>query len=1069
MESIRHYLTEVEHQFKSGIAREHAYRPNLYTLLNSLAPDVLVINDPARIECGAPDYILTRKNIPLGYIEAKDLGNPLDNKAYKEQFDRYRQSLPNLIITNYLTFQFYCDGEKVVETSIGEIKGNKIILLPDNFKNFQDLITDFVAYAGQTITSSSKLANMMAGKARLMANVLGEALTADETSEANTTLQQQLLAFREILIHDITPKEFADIYAQTIAYGMFAARLHDPSLEDFSRKEAAELIPKTNPFLRKLFQYIAGYDLDPRIDWIVDALADIFRATDVAFLMKDFGKTTQRNDPFLHFYETFLAEYDPKLRKSRGVWYTPEPVVNFIVQAVDDILKTEFGIKDGLADTSQTTIKIKTDKKDARTKSGYTEIEKQVHRVQILDPATGTGTFLAEIAKLIHEKFAGQQGAWSSYVQDHLMPRLNGFELLMAPYAMAHLKLELLLSETGYTPGKGKEQRLRVFLTNSLEEHHPDTGTLFATWLAQEASEANHVKRDTPVMVVLGNPPYSGHSSNKGEWIEELLKDYKQEPGGGRLQEKNPKWLNDDYVKFIRYGQHFIEKNGEGVLAYINNHSFLDNPTFRGMRWHLLTTFDKIYIIDLHGNSKKNEVCPDGSPDKNVFDIQQGVSINLMLKTNSKRKQQLADVFHYDLYGTRKLKYDYLWEHGLKQIKFNKLELPAPLYLFAQKNFDVQRRYNDGFQINKLFPVNSVGIVTARDDFSIQYKPDDVKKVITNFMSMDDESARQYFQLGKDVRDWKVKLARKDLTESGFDFKNRLVPISYRHFDIRYTYYTGKSKGFHCMPRGEVMRHFLEGYNVGLVAPRQTKETLGGFITKYIIGHKIFSAYDINNVFPLYLYSEESMQSDLITNGQNRKPNLEPKIVEQIANKLSLRFLPEKEKTKETFSPIDLLDYIYAILHSPKYRETYKEFLKVDFPKVPYPSDTDIFWQLVALGSELRQLHLLESPKVMQFITTYSVSGDNQVTRSIGKNDYKITDHKHEIGQVWINDIQYFDGVPKLAWEFYIGGYQPAQKWLKDRKGRTLDHNDIFHYQKIIVALIETIRLMQQIDKILNI
>lgn len=403
---------------------------------------------------------------------------------------------------------------------------------------------------------------------------------------------------------------------------MFAARLADPSLESFTRGEAMFLIPKSNPFLRQLFSYVAGPELDERIAWIVDSLADIFRACDIRKILEDFRKKSGQ-DPMIHFYETFLGEYNPKLRKARGVYYTPEPVVKFIVRSVDEILKTEFGLDQGLADTSKVEISYE-------NPNGKGKIKEKVHRVQILDPAVGTGTFLCEVIKQIHAKFANQQGVWNSYVDEHLIPRLHGFEFLMAPYAMCHLKLEMLLAETGHKPQK--DQRLNVYLTNSLEEPHPDTQTLFASWLSHEAEEANRVKRDCPVMVVIGNPPYAGHSANKGEWIENLLQEYKKEPDGSPLKEKNPKWLNDDYVKFMRYSQHFIEKNGQGIVAMITNHSFLDNPTFRGMRSSLMKTFDKIYVLDLHGNSKKKETAPDGSKDENVFDIQQGVAISIFIK-----------------------------------------------------------------------------------------------------------------------------------------------------------------------------------------------------------------------------------------------------------------------------------------------------------------------------------------------------------------------------------------------------------------------------------------------------
>ncbi len=618
---IHNYIENLNKRFKLGNATEHTYRGDLQNLLESLVHGIRATNEPTRQKCGAPDYILTKNDIPVGFIEAKDIGNQdLEGKkktGNKEQFDRYKSSLTNLIFTDYLDFHLYRDGNFVTSIKIGEISNKGITPIKDNFAQFENLIKDFCSHIDQTISSPEKLAKMMAGKARLLGDIIEKALIIDIEEEVNSDLFAQMTAFKKILIHDITPKGFADVYAQTIAYGLFAARYHDPTLPTFSRDEAARLIPKSNPFLRKLFHYIAGPDLDDRILWVVESLVEIFLATDVADILKNFGKATKMEDPIIHFYETFLAEYDPKLRKARGVWYTPQPVVNFIVRAVDEILKEDFGIAQGLADNSK--IKIKVDNQGKK-------IEEEVHRVQILDPATGTGTFLAEVVKHIHKKFKGQEGIWSNYVEKDLIPRLNGFELLMASYAMAHLKLDLLLSETGYKATK--DQRFRIYLTNSLEEHHPETGTLFATWLSAEANEANQIKRDTPVMCVIGNPPYSVSSSNKGEWIDNLMTDYKKD-----LNERNIQPLSDDYIKFIRYGQHLIEKNGEGILAYISNNSFVDGVIHRRMREELMKTFNKIYILDLHGNSRKKETSPDGSPDQNVFDIMQGVSINIFVKT----------------------------------------------------------------------------------------------------------------------------------------------------------------------------------------------------------------------------------------------------------------------------------------------------------------------------------------------------------------------------------------------------------------------------------------------------
>lgn len=627
--TVEQYLKSIDERYKLGNATEHTFRGDLQQLIESLVPGIQATNEPKRQSCGAPDYILTRNEIPVGFIEAKDIGDTdLDgNKkaGNKEQFDRYKASLNNLFFTDYINFHLYRNGEFITKIAIAEITGKGIKPIRENFESFENLITAFCTHIGQTIKSSKHLAEMMAGKARLLSDIIGKALTSDEENHQNSTLRDQKQAFKEILIHDITPQGFADVYAQTIAYGMFAARLHDPSLENFSRQEAAELIPKSNPLLRKLFGYIAGPDIDDRIKWVVENLAEIFLATNVREVLRNYGKSTKMEDPIIHFYEDFLSEYDPKLRKARGVWYTPQPVVNFIVRAVDDILKTEFNLPMGLADTSKTKIKVNTQTPDKRSPTGYKQLEQEVHKVQILDPATGTGTFLAEAVKHIYKNFEGQQGIWNSYVDEHLLPRLNGFELLMASYAMAHLKMDLLLKETGYT--STNDQRFRIYLTNSLEEYHQDTGTLFANWLSTEANEANHIKRDAPVMVVIGNPPYSVSSSNKGEWIENLVADYKKD-----LNERNIQPLSDDYIKFIRYGQHFIEKTGEGVLAYISNNSFIDGIIHRKMREELMNTFDKVYILDLHGNAKKKETAQDGSPDQNVFDIMQGVSINIFVK-----------------------------------------------------------------------------------------------------------------------------------------------------------------------------------------------------------------------------------------------------------------------------------------------------------------------------------------------------------------------------------------------------------------------------------------------------
>ncbi|MBN2866846.1 MAG: DNA methyltransferase, partial [Thiotrichales bacterium] len=1036
MNPVAHYLSSLNSRLAQGHTSEHTFRGDLEALIRALLPNHHVTNEPSKItDCGNPDYVITKDSVPIGYIEAKDIGKDLNHKNYQEQFTRYRNALDNLIITDYVWFQFYQNGEKVAEIWLGKQSEStgQIIPLEKEFEKFTNLILEFSTKVTQAIKSPVKLAEFMAGKARLLENILEEALLADIQAGQSTELTNQLESFRQMLIHDLEPKQFADLYAQTLAYGMFAARYHDPSLPTFDRDEAAKLIPKSNPLLRNLFQSIAGYNIDERIKTTVDNLAEVFRHADVKSILEGYGKSTAQTDPIIHFYETFLAKYDAKLRKARGVWYTPQPVVSFIVRAVDEILKTKFGLKDGLADNSKTTIEVEATDLQAQTsqltkRKGKLYGTKEIHKVQILDPATGTGTFLAEVVNFLYQsKFKNLQGIWPSYVEKDLIPRLNGFELLMASYAMAHLKLDMLFGETGCTQ-RDQNNRLRVFLTNSLEEYHPDTHTLFSQWLSNEAKEANTVKKDTPVMVVMGNPPYSGESANKGDWIMSLMDDYKKEPGGKqKLQERNPKWINDDYVKFMRFGQHFIEQNGEGVLAFINPHGFLDNPTFRGMRWNLLKTYDEIYTIDLHGNAKKKETCPDGSKDENIFDIEQGVSINILVKNGSKitRPGDLGQVYHFDCYGKRKDKYAFLENTAFKNVPYQAIPNIAPMYFMVPKNFELQSEYDTGFLLSSLFPINGNGMTTAHDSFVIDEDRQNLTNKFEAFKKSnpDAEELHRQFKVKK-KNGWDILGGWQNLQNQ--NIASYIQPVSYRPFDDQFIMYEDKLVW---RTVKKVMSHYVKGQNLGLLVTKafQDKSFNHAFITAKVSEAIFLSGTTGSNAmnFPLYLYPED---------GSERTPNLNPEEIQAFEKALNLPFSAEKTTRPGDFSvtfepqtefcPIDILDYIYAVLHSPSYRATYKEFLKTDFPRVPYPTP-ETFWPLVSLGGQIRQLHLMESPALDQAITPYPVAGSNVVSRKISKTSpgYEAIDDTH--GKVWINDNQYFDQVPLTAWEFYIGGYQP--------------------------------------------
>lgn len=997
---ISTYIKSINEQFRTGIAREHSYRPMLQQLLNEMLDGLVVTNEPARIDCGAPDFIISSKktNTPVFYIEAKDIDDrDLDGrKENKEQFNRYKKSLDHIIFTDYLDFHLYENGEWVRNVRLAEVHGDKIDLCKDSVEDFKELINHIATTQPTPITTAKRLAEQMAAKARILASTINNAFriaeSEGEEEDANRQLQGQLKAFRTVLINDLTTEGFADIYAQTVAYGMFAARLHDNTPDNFSRQEAANLIPKTNPFLRNIFQQIAGYDLDERIAWVVDDLVNIFLATDVQKVMKNYKKKGLHHDPMIHFYEDFLSAYNPSLRKAKGVWYTPLSVVQFIVRAVDEILKRDFKLAEGLADHSKFIHEVVNEqyKKGERINGKLTKptIRKEMHRVQILDPATGTGTFLAEVVNQIYDKFHDMQGMWQGYVNDHLLPRLHGFELLMASYAVAHLKLDMLLEQTGFNHAENKK-RLKIYLTNSLEECHPNTGSLWAQWLSDEASAANRIKRDCPVMVMIGNPPYSGESQNKGEWIMHLMEDYKKEPGGEtHLKERNPKWINDDYVKFIRLAQYYIERNECGVIGFINPHGFLDNPTFRGMRWNLLKTFDKIYTINLHGNNKKKEVCPDGSPDENVFDIQQGVSINMFIKTGEKKAKELAKVFYYDLYGKREEKYDFLTNTLFSEVEYKELNPIAPMYFFVPKDFELMEEYEKGVKVNDLFSLGSMGITTGRDKEMVSIQP---------FKSVNN------------------------------------LPYCYRPFDTQWIDYDVERIA---RARENVMSH-LKKANIALCLIKVNSSSDGLFkvlVSSNLTDKTILSSKDNANVFPLYLYTNEF--------GKEKKvANLNDEEWQKFNNAIG-RVAP----------PEELLAYIYAILHSPSYRERYKEFLKVDFPRIPLPTSESEFVRLVQIGHQLIDLHMMRNTQSWKCDTTFPEPGSQQIDMLKWKDK-----------KVWINKQQYFGNVPEEVWDFYIGGYQPAQKWLKDRKGRTLVFDDIKHYLYIIHALAETIKLMQKI------
>lgn len=1011
---FENYIKSISYKFSHEETSEMGYRTDFEILLKGIFESINVrrIDHDAKAKQGnKPDFGILKHDVPILYIEAKDIGVSLDKIEKSEQMARY-YGYANLVLTDYLEFRFYRNGlpyEAPIKIADYDIKRRIITPIPENYEHVAKTLVDFTQSHKEPIRSGEHLSKIMGGKAQRIRDNVKQFLL--NKSEKNTEIMRVYNTIKELLVHDLSQDSFSDMYAQTLVYGLFVARYHDATPENFSRQEARDLVPASNPLLRHFFDHIVGPNFDKRLEYIVNELCEVFSHANVPELMKQYfkddlwGKTHEGPDPVIHFYEDFLKEYDPELRKRMGAYYTPLPVVRFIVRSVDYILEKDFGLTSGLADTSKTA--------------------KGIHRVQILDPAVGTGTFISAAIRSIYERLlkSGQKGRWHTYVHNDLLPRLHGFELMMASYTIAHLKLSMAFKETGF---KYFNRRLGIYLTNSLEESVTKadlfTGFGFAESIADESKEASVIKNESPIMVVIGNPPYSVSSSNKGEWITNLIKDYKT-----GLNEKNIQPLSDDYIKFIRYAEHFIEKNKSGIVAMITNNSFLDGIIHRQMRRHLLETFDDIYILNLHGNSKKKEKAPNGGKDENVFDIQQGVAISVFVRRSGEKKN-LGTVHHADLYGEREKKYKSLTESDLQNIKWKKLDYSEPYYFFVPKDFALKSDYEKFWKVTDIFSKWSSGVKTHRDHFIVGFTKEEVIQKMKTFTDdISDESVAQSLNL-TETRDWKLKPARLYIKK--INWKEYIRQYSYRPFDNVYICYLPELIDRGC-DRYDLMRNFFE-INIGLTTTRRMPEVFGVSVYANNFVGDIHLIGDQNYFFPLYQYTEDGIKI----------PNLKKEIVKEI-EKIIGKVIPE-----------DIFDYIYAVLHSPSYREKYKEFLKIDFPRVPYPKDAKSFKKLVALGTELRLLHLLESPKVNQFITTYPIAGSDIVEKLV-----------YNKGNVYINKDQYFGNVPESAWNFYIGGYQPAQKWLKDRKGRTLTNADIEHYQKMIVALVETGRIMEQIDK----
>ncbi len=1107
MQATTNYIAALE-KVDISLSSEASLRTIFENFINEFIqeanlPAFKVLQEGKRIgHFGVPDFRISHNDSMLGYIETKKLGENLEKILKTEQIKKYTELSKNLIITNYTEFIWLKDASATLAK-----------LEPEKLEN---LLLNFFSQVPEKISTPEHLAILLAVRCKNLKDFIHEELKRqDQENEQESRLLQLYNAFKDNIFAELTISEFADAFAQMLIYGFFLAGLNADS-KKISIRDTKYYIPPSFQLIKELLNFLDELELPEykETKWIIDETISIINNIEWHELKQNMSftkKLSEQNelsdsydDPYIYFYETFLAEYDYNLRKSKGVYYTPQEVVRFIVRSVDEILINTFNLNDGLAEQE---------------------------KVTVLDFATGTGTFLLEVFKIILDKYktssnseilSNSETLSKLIIKEHLLKNIYGFEYLIAPYTIAHLKLSQFLKENGY---KFQDRdRLQVYLTNTLEPTDKQVKVLFMPQLSKETRAAQEIK-DKPILVITGNPPYSGHSKNTSKWISNKIKDYFQ-LDGKPLKEQNSKWLQDDYVKFIRFAQDKIDSVEEGVVGIITNHSFLDNPTFRGMRQSLINSFDQLYFIDLHGNSKKKESTPDGSKDENVFDIQQGVSISLMIKKKGLKK----GVFHADFFGSRRTKFLMCKENSFKTLVYKELNPNSPFYLFVPQNQDVRAVYEKFWSIKDIFEVNSVGIVTARDKLTMLYDIKTLKTTLYDFIKLSEYEARQKYDLGNDTRDWKVTWAQEDLRNNFIKEKDllridesKIRAINYRPFDVRYSYYTGNTCGFHCMPRQNVMKHFDKD-NLGLIFVRFAYKKDIPY-THVFVSDKLIDANSLfsgsSSLAPLYRYNgngngyatnylfKEDDKKDNFTEQfrnfiktkysakqvdknellyiekvlkelEKQLKQTDKTIISLQKNNLSLELLNAHKQIKEELktqielkkmefktknisqsanyepTPEAIFYYIYAVLHGRAYREKYAEFLKMDFPRIPFVDSLSKFETLSKLGEELVKTHLLKDiprNEEYNFLGNFRGEGDRIVAKPELVNN-----------KLYINASQYFEAVSETVYNFQIGGYQVLDKYLKDRKNKELTIEEIVNVENIVKVLNFTIHQMELID-----
>lgn len=1077
MKIINQYILSIS---KVKDELEHSGRTFLQNLLAEFAQTykVEIVHEPKRDASGkgAPDFKFLFNDTDIGYLENKKIGENLDEVLKSRQIQKYKQLTNNLILTDYLRWIWIYKDEVVKDIRLCEVDclGQASINLSEqNCNDLVGLINDFLSQKPQQITKARDLAEKLSRPTRVIKEEVSD-IVKDVYEESSSKIIGTYKVFKSEISDSITAEDFADAFAQTLTYSLFLTKITQGTQEKLSLSNIASLTPKSFALIKDILAFISQIEYYPQLKPYIEKLFYIINNTNATEVVKDLQSSKNEfEDPYIHFYENFLTAYDPEKRKDLGVWYTPKPIVRSIINNIDKILKNDFNMEDGISNPE----------------------------VKILDFACGTGTFLCEIYDKILSSIPKTSLKKSIIIKEHILKNIFGFELLIPAYCVSHLKLSQHLKDDGYYPDDG--DRIGVYFTNTLESKEKSKQANldyqdFFPAVAKEGSKAQSIKDDNGILVITGNPPYNGSSKNNFDYIKKLIKPYFPQDG---IAEKNPKWLQDDYVKFIRFAEDKISKAGRGVVGIITNHSFMDNPTFRAMRKHLMETFDKIYIIDLHGNSKKKEKCPDGTPDQNVFDIQQGVAISFFVKTGSKDKCNLN---HAHIYGKRESKFKQISEIDLQTSHFTKIEPVAPFYLFTPQDAELRDEYDKGISLRDIWQEMNTGICSQRDEIAYSNSKIELLKKIKDFEELEEFELRIKYKLDKDGRDWRVCYAKENIKNFGLK-EEFLQQCQHRPFDFKWTYYTNKSKGFLAYPVHKIMLHLLNKNNIGLVFVRNQQGTSdydNAFVSDKIIDLHLLQIGSY--IAPLYLYNDE-------LGIESKIPNFKPEFLSKLKQILNPPLegwpvaLPsgrglDGESTENSFelqqnshppldggskpvpsgrglnpetfapSPEQILGYIYAILHSPSYRKKYLEFLKIDFAKIPFNASIEEFKKLASLGQELIDAHLMlkvpnstiGEPKIDEYSSNPSLS-------IADKSYYRVTkpDYREQVNRLYFNDFCYFDSVSPAVWNFKIGGYQVLDKYLKSRKGLDIS-GDLEHIQNIIKILDFSVGKMEEVDGVVK-